>query len=170
MDEDGLSVLSFSSRCNSALASFTFSIKAGQADLLVLDDTFCDQSWNRYVVDLSPLSGITEFRLVVEKEQNLGAEIFIDDLVLFVSDCPNDLSCATLETQANECVVSSMEEGSCLLDWECYADGDVSSDTECGKCDYLKSQSEWTSDHGLCDDGNPATDDICDVKDGCFHF
>ncbi len=170
VDEDGLSVLSFSSRCNSALASFTFSIKAGQADLLVLDDTFCDQSWNRYVVDLSPLSGITEFRFVVEKEQNLGAEIFIDDLVLFVSDCPNDLSCATLETQANECVVSSMEEGSCLLDWECYADGDVSSDTECGKCDYLKSQSEWTSDHGLCDDGNPATDDICDVKDGCFHF
>jgi hypothetical protein len=168
--EEGLSMLSFSSKCNSALASFTFSIKAGAADLLVLDDSICDQSWHRFVVDLSPLSGLTEFRFVVEKEQLAGAEIFLDDLSLFVSECPGDVPCAVVEVQNNACEVSSIHDGNCLVNWGCYADGEISESIECGKCDSVKNQSEWTPDDGLCDDGNPATNDICDVKDGCFHF
>jgi hypothetical protein len=168
--EEGLSMLSFSVRCNSEFASFTLSVKAGQADLLVIDDSSCEQGWQRYVVDLSPLSGLTEFKFVVDKVQTPGAEIFIDDLVLFVSECPSDVSCAGVEVQDNACEVSSIDAGNCLLDWACYADGEVSESIECARCDSVTNQSEWIPDDGLCDDGNPATNDKCDTKEGCFHF
>ncbi len=170
--EGELSKLSFLRRCTNELGeeeSFTLTIRAGQADLLVMDNAFCDKQWHRHIVDLSPLSGPTELRFVVEKGPSAGAEIFIDDLAIFVSDCPDDIPCAELEAQDNACTVSSIDDGACFIDWACYADGDVNQSIECAKCDSITDKSNWTPDDALCDDENPATSDICDIKEGCYN-
>lgn len=164
------SMLSFASLCNSDIVTFSLVVKAGAAEVLSVDNSYCDKTWHRHVVDLSALSGHTEFQFSVDKPETGGAEIFIDDLAIFVAECPDDIPCAEAGDVNGVCTVTAIASQSCLIDWACYADGEVSPAVECGWCDSVSIQSNWSPDDSLCDDGNPATNDICDVKDGCFHF
>lgn len=168
--QEGFSFLSFASRCNSNVASFSFTVKAGQTDLLALSDSICDQKWHRFTVDLSSLSGATEFRFVVEKAEGVGAELFVDDLAIFVSDCPGEVACAEFVEQDNACTIDSITADYCFVNWVCYEHGESNPAIVCAACDSISSQSQWSPNHNLCDDDDPLTDDFCDVKEGCFNF
>ncbi|GMV44398.1 MAG: hypothetical protein AMXMBFR64_61140 [Myxococcales bacterium] len=83
---------------------------------------------------------------------------------------------------------------SCLIDGECYDDGDPAPDVICLACVAPVSLDSWTADDtlacddgdpctsgdrcssgacvslgSLCDDGNPCTSDSCDPGKGCTH-
>ncbi len=172
VQEGQVSILSFFLRCNGAQVAWTLDLTANGEVLESIDNTVCDKKWHRFSVDLSALSGSTEFRFVTNKMSIVGAEILLDDMAIFVSQCPDDIPCATMAPQGTACQVTAVADNHCLIDLTCYADGDFHPDVECAFCDAAFSKNEWQTDDSLCDDGNPGTSEICDMTEtmGCYIF
>ncbi len=86
-------------------------------------------------------------------------------------DCEDGLSCTTdfCDEDADTCV-SELDPGNCLINDECYAEGEYNPENDCEECDTGISTGDWSfREAGAeCDDGNPCTDDdVCDGEGVC---
>jgi hypothetical protein len=166
---DDVSLLSFYFKCNNKAVSWNFDIMVNETTLFSINNNQCDKIWHRYVADLAPYSGLAEIRFRMNKTLLSAVELFLDDLVIMVSECPTTATCATYEQSFGECVLAEIAPQTCFIDLACYDQGDVSPDIECAVCNTGQPE-KWVGDNALCDDGNPETTEFCDLQDtkGCY--
>jgi len=165
-------LFSFFTRCTNSDVVWKLQVSVGGALLLTVDNSECNGIWHRHIGSLAGLpAGKTEFKFQMLKDEETGVEIFLDDLAVLVDGCPDTVGCAQYEAIGNSCAITTYEPGFCFIDHDCIAEGTEDPVGECGVCKPFMNTDAWWPDSALCDDGNPDTNDVCDLEnsDGCVH-
>jgi hypothetical protein len=166
-------VLSFYFMCTSPKVPFTLQAKVNDETVASITQSDCDMGWHRRCADVSgypPEKTRVKFRMM--KNTPEAAEVLLDSVAVLVSDCPGSVPCAKWSETNGICAFGAVSGGKCYIDYACYSDGQLwpQPPAECAVCKPQVSQTQWTADDTKCDDGKPATADICDSKDmTCFH-
>ncbi len=171
--QGGRTLVSFFARCTNDKVAWSMEVSMGGTVALTVTNATCDGFWHRFVADVSTQpSGKADLKFRMIKTVQLGAELLIDDVGILVSACPEPIECASWSPVNGECKLGAVAPDKCFIDLVCYAQGAINGEIACAVCKPSTSSLDWTADNSLCDDGNPATTDICDIKNtkGCYSF
>jgi len=170
---EGRTLVSFFVRCASDKIAWSMEVSLGGQVATTLNNTTCDGFWHRFVADVSTQpSGKADLKFRMIKNVASAVDVLIDDVAILVSACPEPIECASWSAVAGECKQSAVAPDKCFIDLVCYPQGAVNPDVSCAICKPSSNNQDWTPDNSLCNDGNPLTTDICDVKStkGCYSF
>ncbi len=165
----GTAKLSLNVYCLPSAASWQLLIKGNGSTVKSLNGSVCTGEWTRVVADLAAVAGgkvTVEFKLSKSSVHSL--KLYVDDISVLVDDCPEP-ACAQFTTPGGICTVDSVVMGKCFVNYECFDHSAVEPGSDCNVCDAFLSPFEWSTDQGLCDDQNPATQDLC-VDGTCDNF
>jgi len=167
-----LSMLSFHYRCSlGAAAAWSMTLKVGTTTLANFGPGNCINGNVRYTYDLSTKGqGISEISWTISKPGTGVVRFYLDDIEVLVERCIDTLPCVDFEAVDGLCQVDSVVADGCYIDMTCYTSGQYSPLFTCGQCQPAANQLKWTPDHQACNDGNPATQDVCnEATQGCTH-
>jgi len=168
-------LLSFFARCSLSddKAAFTLEASVGGQLFQSFTNADCDKQWHRYYADISSVgSGKAEVRFKLQKSSQVANEILLDDIAILSTKCPDHLVCADYEETGGVCELESIDTDHCYIGLVCFEAGTIHEEIECAVCKPSDYDTAWTPDGSLCDDGDPLTPDICNLKDdpkGCYN-
>lgn len=155
-------ILSFYTLCPSSAnpPHWSMTLLVNDAPALTFDQsTSCTGAYIRRVVDLAALnvSGTAKFTFNFTKIATTAVvSLYVDDLAIFVDDCPDDY-CVTFTETAGVCVPGTPAPGTCYIDGACWDTNDPSPNFTCLNCISTNNQTSWTADSALCPVGQ-----VCD--------